>query len=531
MNRIHISKSIFWLFVFLYNPIWILAQEKNTNLESNLDSTIYNYQQALETKQKESNVSEILNIQLHLGEVYESSGLYTEALRIYNEALSHPNIEQFPTYRIDFHTNLGRVHLKIKNLEIAISHFKNGLKLTSKRVEQKKYAILKGYLGSVYEKQGEYLKALECQKESLLFFEQENDSLGMSEINENIGSIYEDLVQYETAHTYFFKAYALLGNKRIASTAHVLDNIGDVFRKTALYNNSLDYYNKALAIADTLMDNDLQESIYNDLSKSYALMGNYKDAYKYRVKAVASNEENNKTKNRSQLNALQALYNSKTKTAEIELLKEQNKSNNAQEQLLILVFTFVLTVICILIFFLNKKRKATLKLQTYKQQVLRAELDKKKIEESHLQHNLKLKNTTLSKYSLHLSQKNEILKDISSQLKMLTERKVINLNTKLLVMSKDIDMHLKQENEWEAFTFLFKEIHPDFIKHLSNISTSKLSSAELKLGMLLRLNLSSKEIAAILRVTPDSVRVARYRLRKKLPLESKDELVHFLLGL
>lgn len=531
MNCTYILKPLFWLFVFLCKPIWILAQDRNINLETHLDSTIYKYQQTLETKQSESNVLEILKAQLHLGKVYETSGLYTEALRVYNEALSHPNIEQYPKYIIDFYTNLGRVHLKIKNLDIAITHFKNGLQRTFKNVEPKKYAILKGCLGSVYEKKGEYLKALECQNKSLLFFEQENDSLGMSEINENIGSIYEDLVQYQKARTYFFKAYTLLGNKRIEPTAHVLDNIGDIYRKTGHYDTSLDYYNKALAIANTLMDEDLQESIYNDLSKSYARMGHYQNAYECRVKAVVFNEENNKKKNRSQLNALQALYNSKTKTAEIKLLKEQNKNNDTQEQLLILVFTFVLTVIGILVFFLNKKRKATLKLQTYKQQVLRAELDKKKIEESQLQRNLKLKNTTLSKYSLHLSKKNKILKDISSQLKVLTERKVINLNKKLLTISKDIDMHLKKENEWEAFTFLFKEIHPDFIKHLSKISTSKLSSAELKLGMLLRLNLSSKEIAEILRVTPDSVRVARHRLRKKLPLESKDELVHFLLGL
>ncbi|WP_157811716.1 helix-turn-helix transcriptional regulator [Tenacibaculum sp. SZ-18] len=47
--------------------------------------------------------------------------------------------------------------------------------------------------------------------------------------------------------------------------------------------------------------------------------------------------------------------------------------------------------------------------------------------------------------------------------------------------------------------------------------------------MLLRLNLTSKEIAEILNVTPDSVRVARYRLRKKLPISPKEDLVNFML--
>src|SRR5690606_5404799 len=88
-----------------------------------------------------------------------------------------------------------------------------------------------------------------------------------------------------------------------------------------------------------------------------------------------------------------------------------------------------------------------------------------------------------------------------------------------------------QEQEWDEFMSYFKEIHPEFSKKLSVLSQNSLSPAELRLGMLLRLNLSTKEIASILRVTPDSVRVARHRLRKKLPIDQKEELVNFLIYL
>ena len=79
---------------------------------------------------------------------------------------------------------------------------------------------------------------------------------------------------------------------------------------------------------------------------------------------------------------------------------------------------------------------------------------------------------------------------------------------------------MAQEREWDEFIVLFKEIHPDFVKRISEAALDVLSPAELRLGILLRLNLSSKEIASILRLTPDSIRVARYRLRKKLPITS-----------
>ena len=78
---------------------------------------------------------------------------------------------------------------------------------------------------------------------------------------------------------------------------------------------------------------------------------------------------------------------------------------------------------------------------------------------------------------------------------------------------------------------LFEDIHPYFSKNLSDIALQKLTATELRLCLLLRLDLSSKEISSVLRITPDSVRVARYRLRKKLPIETQEELVNFMLKL
>ncbi len=107
----------------------------------------------------------------------------------------------------------------------------------------------------------------------------------------------------------------------------------------------------------------------------------------------------------------------------------------------------------------------------------------------------------------------------------------MNISEKLKGLAKEIDLDLKQDKEWDEFVHFFSDIHPSFIKNLSASSNGNLSPAELRLGMLLRLNLSSKEIASVLRVTPDSIRVARHRLRKKLDLDHKEELVHFLMGL
>ncbi|MEA1786577.1 hypothetical protein U1E44_10780 [Arenibacter sp. GZD96] len=107
----------------------------------------------------------------------------------------------------------------------------------------------------------------------------------------------------------------------------------------------------------------------------------------------------------------------------------------------------------------------------------------------------------------------------------------MDYSSKLMKLSQEIFVSLDQEDEWQEFQTFFGEIHPDFTEKLFSLSGNTLSTSEMRLGMLLRLNLSSKEIASITQVTPDSVRVARYRLRRKLPIETKEELASYLLSI
>ena len=57
-----------------------------------------------------------------------------------------------------------------------------------------------------------------------------------------------------------------------------------------------------------------------------------------------------------------------------------------------------------------------------------------------------------------------------------------------------------------------------------------LSSNDLRICTLLRQNLSTKEVAQNLAIGADSANKARYRIRKKLGLSRKDDLIQFILG-
>jgi PAS domain S-box-containing protein len=86
------------------------------------------------------------------------------------------------------------------------------------------------------------------------------------------------------------------------------------------------------------------------------------------------------------------------------------------------------------------------------------------------------------------------------------------------------------ERIWEDFLMRFENVYELFYKRLHD-QFPDLTPGELRLCALLRLNVSTKDIAAITFQNPQSIDTARYRLRKKLNLEPDDNLVDFLLKL
>ena len=97
-------------------------------------------------------------------------------------------------------------------------------------------------------------------------------------------------------------------------------------------------------------------------------------------------------------------------------------------------------------------------------------------------------------------------------------------------MIKTIDHNIDEAETWNLFKEAFENTDQDFFKKIKELH-SGLSPNDLKLCAYLRLNLSSKEIAPMLNISPRSVEVKRYRLRKKMNLEAKTGLVDYIMGI
>jgi DNA-binding CsgD family transcriptional regulator len=78
------------------------------------------------------------------------------------------------------------------------------------------------------------------------------------------------------------------------------------------------------------------------------------------------------------------------------------------------------------------------------------------------------------------------------------------------------------------FELMFRQLHPAFYEKLLARCPS-LTKSEMQVCALLRLNLSSKDIARLLCLSLSTVETTRHHIRKKLDLESVDNLCSFLI--
>lgn len=172
-----------------------------------------------------------------------------------------------------------------------------------------------------------------------------------------------------------------------------------------------------------------------------------------------------------------------------------------------------------------KKQREKLLFKTQQQLELK-ELENQrqlmKFNNDKLRQDIDTKNRELGISTMSLIKKNEFLNNIKKELKNAEDSK----NLKHVV--KIIDKNLNNTDDWNLFEEAFNNADKDFLKKIKN-NHPALTSNDLRLCAYLRLNLSSKEIAPLLNISPRSVEVKRYRLRKKMGLSHESSLTDYIL--
>ena len=121
----------------------------------------------------------------------------------------------------------------------------------------------------------------------------------------------------------------------------------------------------------------------------------------------------------------------------------------------------------------------------------------------------------LASVTLYISQKNELLSDLKKHVQTLSKQLSNNSMTAIKDIETVLQNNLYLDDDWERFRIHFEQVHPLFFENLQKEHPT-LTKNEIRLCAYFHMNLSTKEIAALLNIDPASVRTAKMRLNKKM---------------
>ncbi|MFC5285002.1 tetratricopeptide repeat protein [Pedobacter alpinus] len=473
-----------------------------------------------------------------LGELFYIQGAYTQALDNYYKA---NNLFRKKNHLGELAENLnkiGETYYYNRQYDVALKSFQEALGIYKKLKHKAGIACSYGFIGQTYEKSNDSQQAFKFQQLALQQFNTVKDQTGIAKIYENLGSIYEDKLQLDSALKYFKLALAInesKGNKM--AQIEIINNIGDVYRKNGRYKESLTYTKKAVQQALALNDHYQQASAYRDLSKAFDLMGKHDSAYHYselgRDIFMGIFSEDNK----KQLLLLQTLFEIEQKDNAIVQFENDRKANRLMGIGAGLIFILLVSLGASIISRQRLKIKNEQKLNEQnnnlyeiQKQALEADLYNKQLKEEKLNGELELKSKELTSHTLHLIQKNQLLEELKSKLNAMIKDEKRDQRKELKQLLNLISFNNNQDKNWEDFRIIFERVHEHFFDSLKK-HCNNLTSSDFRLVALLKMNLSSTDIATLLGISQDSLRISRYRLRKKLNLGEGENLSTFIQSL
>ena len=236
-------------------------------------------------------------------------------------------------------------------------------------------------------------------------------------------------------------------------------------------------------------------------------------------------------------NTVNHAYDSATKKIEsLDSSAPEPTKINLYKPAVVLLIVVLLALILYQLYIINKLKERS-KIEEHQEHIERYNVQQMMLETElkiTTDANLKLekeihsKEKDLKKIALDITKKNEILSTLKEEIQKLKQKPEQSLKySDLQALNVLILDTLNIDNERNSLDKYLKELNNSFYQNLEK-KYPELTENDKKLCSLLRLKLSSKEIASILNIIPKSVEVNRYRLRRKMGLEKNDKLIKIL---
>lgn len=355
--------------------------------------------------------------------------------------------------------------------------------------------------------------ATEAGRQSLALYKSINDKRGMSVSLNNLAHLYKRHGRLAEAEPYLRDGLSLMIEMNDARYIPVCQsNLGNCL----LELNRLDEAERLLTQAHGGLSPHKQPreiaNIELALAKLYEKKGEFRNALLHRVEFDRLKDTlNSKERNRILQEAANR-YETKVRETEIERLQFENHKKAYQQRLIILISLALMGLITG--WLIARHRRAQLILKKEKE-ILAAQTRAQQAE-------LQLAKTELEAFAQNIQEKTRLLDELQVKFESHPES-FSNPGAAYEFLSNLYQQRILTDDDWERFKTQFDQAYPGFMPRIRN-NFPDISQAELRLALLIQLNLESREIAATLGVSPDTVKKTRQRLRKRLGLVEDEKL-------
>ncbi|RNC83633.1 MAG: hypothetical protein ED557_07555 [Balneola sp.] len=474
-------------------------------MRSDIDSMLFFAESFLEFAKGQEDLELLISAYYNLGRHYAVKGVHDEAIVNLMEAYNLKSSSNNSSRMGQIIGMIGYVYFYDEQYEAATDFYEEALTYFEKANARQPKAIATSTLGSIYFQTKEYGKAKQKFKEALKIKEGLKDTLLMSTDIINLAMVYQKEEKLDSALVYALqsrefdkKMNNLMG---LTETLRHLSSINlELGNHSKAEEYALESYEIAKEVGSLILIRDgynLLYTVFKEAGKSELALENHEH-----FKIYSDSITNMDT--REELVEAQARYDTQKKEQEILLLEAENREARLKMILSIVIGSVLLIGISI----------------SYRQSSKRKEKDR----EQEIQSIQK----ELESYGMLINAKDEFLNSVIERLTKVS-KVLINIESKkeLNSLVSSLRHTTKITGEEEHLLNRIDQVNSGFFRKLDQKGNS-LTKGDKRLASLVQMELSNKEIGNIIGINTRSVVQARYRLKKKLELQTEDDLVSYL---
>jgi len=505
--------------VFLQNT---LGQSNNVNkIIDSLEVNVISVRDKITFLKKSISITDKPQIKMeftaYLGDVYSSIEVYDKAYLYYTKALQIAQKKQLTDNIGSYYEDLGRIQLRIGNLKSSLDFHTKAYDIFSETNNQNRKTIASANIAVIQSKTGPIEKAILTLKKLI---ENKNfDNRAKANTLMTLGNIYLEKLEIPTkAINYYSDALALL-NKTPDRTLQImlLQNITEAEIALKKYEKAWKYNKKSEKLLTQYPNLELQASLHKFYAEIYEAKEKYKEAYTHLSLQQKHNDSLAKTATQFKIANINTVKELAKHQADITLQKNKVTALERDQiigNLKMTILLITLLLLGLITYLFIKKSKSRIKTLRTEKTEITGKLDYNK--------------NQIKKMALNISTSQEYIESFSGKIKntlsRISDKKSKTEITKLL---HDLQSYkIINDNKKELKTYLSK-VNDEYLFNLTKKHPS-LTKEEQYLCSLIFLNLKNKDIANLLNLSVRSIENKRYRIRKKINLNTEENLSNHL---